>query len=306
MDLLDDRLVRARASGAVFARSVARPPWGLTLPGSIQLSLHTVLRGHLWLWLDDRAEAVRLLPGDLALVVGGRDHHIAHEPDLDLCMSHEQFWARDADDAADPDAAVFLCGAYRLAGDVGRGLIQALPPILVIRPAPHDQVHDVVSLISRELSDPTPGQQTVLDRLLDVLLVMGMRASFAQSATAPRWYHAASDPRLGRALQAMHDEPERAWTVPELAHLSAMSRPSFARNFERALGQSPMQYLTDWRLTLARDYLLAGELTLEQIADRTGYSSPNAFAATFRRHVGLAPGQWRQQYSSKPQQVAPE
>src|ERR1700688_2334415 len=83
MDLLHNHLVRARASGAVLARSVALPPWGLTLPGSIQLSLHTVLRGHVWLWLDARAEAVRLLPGDLALVVGGRDHHIAHEPDLD-------------------------------------------------------------------------------------------------------------------------------------------------------------------------------------------------------------------------------
>src|SRR5260221_268773 len=85
----------------------------------------------------------------------------------------------------------------------------------------------------------------------------------------------------------------------------SISPAAFARNFERALGQSPMQYLTDWRLTLARDYLLAGELTLGQIAERTGYSSPNAFAATFRRHVGLAPGQWRQQSSSKPQQVAP-
>jgi hypothetical protein len=156
MDLLHDHLARARASGAVFARSVAPPPWGLTLPGSIQLSLHTVLRGQLWLWLDDPAEAVRLLRGDLALVVGGCDHHIAHEPNPDLCMSHEQFWARDAGDADDPDSAIFLCGAYRLAGDVGRGLIQALPPMLVIRPAPHDQVHDVVSLISRELSDPTP------------------------------------------------------------------------------------------------------------------------------------------------------
>ena len=187
MDLLHDHLVRARASGAVFARSVALPPWGLTLPGSIQLSLHTVLRGQLWLWLDDPTEAVRLLPGDLALVVGGCDHHIAHEPSSDLCMSHEQFWARDVGDPDDPDAAIFLCGAYRLAGDVGRGLTQAPPPILVIRPAPHDQVHDVVSLISRELSDSTPGQQTVLDRLLDVLLVMGMRAWFAQSATAPRW-----------------------------------------------------------------------------------------------------------------------
>lgn len=300
MDLLHDHLTRARASAAVFARSVVMPPWGLKLPGSIQLSLHMVLRGHVWLWLDDQAEAVRLLPGDLALVVGGRDHHLAHEPDPDLCISHEQFWARGADDANDPDSAIFLCGAYRLAGDVGRGLIQALPPMLTIRPLPHDQIHDVVSLISRELSQPRPGQQSVLDRLLDVLLVMAMRTSFDQNPTAPRWYRAASDPRLGRALQAMHTEPERAWTVPELAHLSAMSRPSFARNFEHALGQSPMQYLTDWRLTLARDYLLAGELTLEQIAHRTGYSSPNAFAATFRRHVGLAPGQWRQKHSSTP------
>lgn len=301
VDLLHDYLVRARASGAVFARSVARPPWGLTLPGSIQLSLHTVLRGHAWVWLDDDpAKAERLLPGDLAIVVGGRDHHIADEPTLDRCLTHEQFWAANAgDDADDPQAAVFLCGAYRLAGDVGRSLIQALPPVLVIRPSAHDQVHDVVSLISRELTRPAPGQQTVLDRLLDVLLVLVMRASYQHSPTAPRWYSAAEDPRLGRALQAMHEHPERGWTVSELAHLSAMSRPSFARNFERALGQTPMQYLTDWRLTLAREYLLANELTLEQIAHRTGYSSPNAFAATFRRHVGLPPGRWRQDASQR-------
>lgn len=296
MDLLHDYLVRARASGAVFARSVARPPWGLTLPGSIQLSLHTVLRGHAWVWLEDPAEAERLLPGDLAIVVGGRDHHIADEPTPGRCVTHEQFWAANTDeDGDDPQAAVFLCGAYRLAGDVGRSLIQALPPILVIRPAAHDQVHDVVSLISRELTQPAPGQQTVLDRLLDILLVLVMRASYQHSPTAPRWYRASQDPGLGRAIQAMHEHPEHAWTVPELAHLSAMSRPTFARSFERALGQTPMQYLTDWRLTLAREYLSANELTLEQIAHRTGYSSPNAFAATFRRHVGLPPGRWRQE-----------
>jgi AraC-like DNA-binding protein len=69
------------------------------------------------------------------------------------------------------------------------------------------------------------------------------------------------------------------WTVPELASLSGLSRPAFARNFERSLGQAPMQYLTDWRMTLARNYLRTGELTLAQIANRTGYASPNAFAA---------------------------
>ena len=95
MDLLHEHLTRARATGAVFARSIALPPWGLTLPGSIQLSLHTVLRGHAWLWLEDRSNAMRLLPGDLALVTGGCDHHIAHQdivfgnegknPLMDLC-----------------------------------------------------------------------------------------------------------------------------------------------------------------------------------------------------------------------------
>jgi AraC-like DNA-binding protein len=97
----------------------------------------------------------------------------------------------------------------------------------------------------------------------------------------------------------MHEDPNHTWTVPELAQLSAMSRPSFARNFERALGQTPMAYLTDWRLTLAREYLLANELTLEQIAHRTGYSSPNAFAATFRRHVGVSPGRWRDEATAR-------
>ncbi|MFD7601823.1 cupin domain-containing protein [Streptomyces sp. NPDC003233] len=298
MDILHDYLVRARAAGAVFARSVVRPPWGLTLPGSIQLSLHTVVRGHAWVWLDNPAEAERLLPGDLAVVVGGRDHHLADEPSPDRCVTHEQFWAAGADEDPDaPHAAVFLCGAYRLAGDVGQSLIRALPPMLVIRPSAHDHLHGVVSLISSELTQSAPGQQTVLDRLLDVLLVLVMRASYQDSSDAPSWYRAAQDPRLGRALQAMHEEPARSWTVPELANLSAMSRPSFARNFERALGQTPMQYLTDWRLTLAREYLIAGELTLEQIARRTGYSSPNAFAATFRRHVGIPPGRWRQEVS---------
>src|ERR1700687_4877779 len=101
VDLLDDRLVRARASGAVFARSVARPPWGLTLPGSIQLSLHTVLRGHVWLWLDARAEAVRLLPGDLAPVVCGRDHHIDGERRPDTGDGDDHARERRADRSGD-------------------------------------------------------------------------------------------------------------------------------------------------------------------------------------------------------------
>jgi AraC-like DNA-binding protein len=306
VDILQDHLARARASGGVFARSVARPPWGLRLPGTIQLALHTVMQGRAWLWLEDPRDAVELAAGDLALVVGGPDHHIGYERGA-ACLSPERFREQHADDehaahehADYRGATVFLCGAYRFSGDVGRGLIQTVPPILLLSAAAHDPLHDVIALLSRELSGPAPGQQTVLDRLLDVLLVLAMRACFEQSRTAPRWYQASTDPRLSPALHAIHAEAGHPWTVPELASLSGLSRPAFARNFERSLGRAPMQYLTDWRMTLARDYLRTGELTLDQIASRTGYASPNAFSAAFRRHHGQPPGQWRQGELARP------
>ena len=232
---------------------------------------------------------------------GGPDHHIAHKPDA-VCISPERFREQYGDDEHidHRGATVFLCGAYRFPGDVGRGLIRTLPPTLLLRAAAHDPLHDVIALLSRELSGPAPGQQTVLDRLLDVLLVLSMRACFEQSPTAPRWYQASSDPRLSPALHAIHAEAGHPWTVPELASLSGLSRPAFARNFERSLGQAPMQYLTDWRMTLARDYLRTGELTLAQIASRTGYASPNAFSAAFRRHHGQPPGQWQRGELARP------
>jgi AraC-like DNA-binding protein len=301
VDVLQDRLAIARASGGVFARSVAQPPWGLRLPGTIPLTVHAVVQGRAWLWLDDPHAPLELAPGDLALVRGGPDHHLAHEPAA-ACLSPEHFLARHAGDepSGDRRASVFLCGAYRFSGDVGRGLLEALPQILPLSAAADDPLHDVIALLSRELAASAPGQQTVLDRLLDVLLVLAIRACFERSANAPRWYRASADPRLSAALSAMHADAAHSWTVPELAAVSGLSRAAFARTFQQTLGQAPMQYLTDWRMTLARDHLRKGELTLAQIAARTGYASPYAFAAAFRRHHGRPPGQWRKRELDRP------
>jgi AraC-like DNA-binding protein len=295
---LQEHLARARASGGVFARSVARPPWGLRLPGTIELAVHAVVRGRACLWLEDPRSAIELAPGDVALVRGGPDHHLAYSATA-ACLGPEQFLARHAGDAYpdDEDATVLLCGAYRFSGDVGRGLLEGLPPMLRLAPADHDPLHDVIALLSRELAAPEPGQQTVLDRLLDVVIVHAIRASSRQSARAPYWDDASADPRLAAALRAMHADAAHKWTVPELASLGGLSRAAFARAFQDALGQAPMQYLTEWRMTLARDHLRLGELTITQIADRIGYTSPYAFAAAFQRHHGQPPGRWRRAYS---------
>lgn len=294
MDVLQDQLARARSSGGVFARSTARPPWGMRLPGTIELTVHVVLKGRAYVWLDNPAAASELSAGDLALVPGGPDHHLADDTGT-ICVPHERFLEQRAADELSwhPEVSVFMCGAYRFRGDVGRGLLRSLPPILVLGPTRGDSLHQIIELISRELTEPAPGQQTALDRLLDLLVVFAMRTAFQQGPTSPRWFQAASDPRLASALHAIHSKPEVPWTVPQLAALSGFSRPAFARNFQQALGQSPIRYLTEWRMTLARDYLCMDELSITEIAQRVGYGTPNAFAATFQRHHGHPPGRWR-------------
>ena len=92
----------------------------------------------------------------------------------------------------------------------------------------------------------------------------------------------------------MHANAGQPWTVDELAKLANMSRATFARVFQQALGQAPMTYLSDWRMTLARDLLLVQDTTLAEVAGRVGYSSVYAFATAFRRHHGESPGRWRQ------------
>jgi AraC-like DNA-binding protein len=296
MDLLSDHLVRARATGAVFARTVAEPPWGLRLGGSIQLAVHTVVRGRGWLWLDAPGSRVELVPGTVTLVRGGPDHYIGHEPGAE-CLEPDEFRARHAlaESGDSPQATVFLCGAYTFSGDVGRALLDALPPVMTLSAAIDDPLRDVITLLSRELTRTEPARQIVLDRLLDLLLVLAIRSDFQRSRTAPLWYRASADRRLGAALQAMHENAAHPWTVPELADLSGLSRAAFARAFRDALGQAPVQYLTEWRMTLARDHLREDELTLAQIADAVGYASPYAFAAAFRREHGCPPGAWRRQ-----------
>ena len=295
MDVLQEHLVRARASGGVFARSVAVAPWGLRLPGTIQLAVHAMIQGHLWLWVDGKHSPLELKPGDLALVRGGPDHFIAHKPGA-RCVLPEDFRTRHSADEAklDPRAAVFLCGAYRFAGDIGAGLVNALPPVLPIPSGIDNPIHGVVALLSRELAHVEPGRQTVLDRLLDVLVVLGLRSGLARSANAPAWFRGASDPRLSRALQAIHGEVGKSWTVDRLAKLSNVSRATFARVFQEVLGDTPMKYLTDWRMTVARDLLRTQDISLAEVAERVGYSSLYAFATAFRRLHGQPPGRWRQ------------
>ena len=132
----------------------------------------------------------------------------------------------------------------------------------------------------------------MLDRLLDLLLIAVLRVWFARpDAEAPGWYRAYSDPVVGKALRLIHNDPAHPWTVSELAGEAGLSRAAFARRFTELVGERPMKFLTDWRLSLAADLLLEPEATIGSVAYEVGYGTPFALSSAFKRVRGLSPQQ---------------
>lgn len=306
MDVLTDLLERSRARSAAFAHTTAHGEWGVRFATGPGMAVHVVVDGETYLWTDaPDAEAVRLLPGDLVIVRGALEHQMGCAPDA-TCVPLAEVIAAGSTPGSSrhyavgepvegrPAAAVFFCGAYLFEGDLCDGLMDALPEVLHVRPRAGSSLRATLDLLAAELAGDAPGQQTLLDRLLDVALIQVVRAHLGeQGEAAPPWFRAESDPPIAAALRALHGDPARAWTVADLAAEAHLSRAAFARRFAAALGEAPLTYLTSWRMAVARERLTTSKDGLAAIADAVGYRSEFAFSAAFKRHHGAAPGRWR-------------
>jgi AraC-like DNA-binding protein len=297
VDVLTDLLQRSRARGAAFSHTTVRGDWGVRFPAVPRLSVHAIVAGEAHLWAEDPERALRLTAGDVVLVCDRIQHHLAHAPGADVIPFTElpvDDTGRQRGLAGGGESTVFFCGAYGFEGDLSRSLLDSLPPTLSTRPSPGSTLRATMDLLGREMLSDAPGQQALLDRLLDVALIQILRQYFTSTgAGAPAWFRASNDPQIGRALRALHQDPGRAWTVADLAAEANLSRSAFARSFTALLGVAPLTYLTDWRMSLARERLRYGDERLATIAHSLGYASEFAFAAAFKRHHGAAPGRWR-------------
>lgn len=305
MDLLDDLLSGVRARGATFCRSVAEPPWAVHFASPTPLALGTMLSGNAWITPVD-GEPVQAREGDIVLVRGNGSFTVGDSPDTPA-----QVVIEDADrcwlTAEGPDTAghslvlgprtygftadgsdLFVTAEYAMRGDVCERLLRALPELVVVPWAP--EFAPLLDLLATEIAREDPGQQVILDRLLDMLLVRVLRSWFARpDAQPPAGYRALADPQIGQALRLLHDEPARAWTVGGLATEIGMSRAVFARRFSELVGQPPLTYLTEWRMALAADLLREPGSSVASVARKVGYSDGFAFSNAFKRVRGESP-----------------
>jgi AraC-like DNA-binding protein len=299
MDVLADRLDRARARGAVFAFSTLQAPWGVDMGAALPMSIHVVVEGSAWLELADH-EPLEVTEGDLVVVASRVAHRLVHEPG-GVAPSLEELARYRVPGTegtfvvpGDGPLTLLVCGSYRFDGDLCDSLLDALPPVVHLRAADIERIRPLIDLLADEIAGTSPGRSTVLDRTLDVLLVQLLRIWFSKAdSQAPAWFRALDHPQVGLALRLLHEEPSRKWRVDTLAREVGLSRAAFARQFTAQVGVSPLRYLTDWRMGLAAERLRDSNDSMSRIARAVGYDNEFAFSVAFRRYYGQPPSTFR-------------
>jgi AraC-like DNA-binding protein len=306
MDAIAGLLDGPRAREAFLLRASMDPPWSLRIVDEAPLTIVAMVRGAAWV-LPDEGDPVLLRAGDVALMRGPDPYTMADDPatepqvailpgqvcrslvDGSLLQDRWRLGVRSWGNAAD-GATVMLVGTYQLDGEVSRRLLRALPALLVMPEGEWDS--PVVPLLGAEIVRDEPGQEAVLDRLLDLLVITVLRDWFARPG-APRWYRAYGDPVVGHALRLLQHNPAHPWTVEELAGECGISRAALARRFQDLVGEPPIAFLTSWRIALAADLLLEPGATIGSVAEQVGYGTPFALSAAFKRLRGISPREHR-------------
>ncbi|PXA98733.1 AraC family transcriptional regulator [Nostoc sp. 3335mG] len=267
--------------------------WGIRFAAPANIKFNVVRRGTCWLLATDRAP-VLLEAGD-CFVVANTPFDLASAPDVQMLPAHDVFGGSGvAAQLGDGDDAAILGGSVRLDTVDGVVLSEALPPILVIKGGAAASIGWLLDQLDREWDSGAPGAQLMCNDLLRLAFIHVLRAHLAQRpSNAEGWLGGLTDRHIAPVLQAMHAEPERPWTLAELARLAAQSRSGFAARFKQRVGVAPLDYLTRWRMRLAAGRLRRGDEPVSSIAESLGYRSDSAFGATFRRIYGMSPSRYR-------------
>jgi AraC family transcriptional activator of mtrCDE len=272
-DVLAKALEAIRLRGTVYFKADFRAPWDMSIPSKEIAAFHVVAAGECWLRVDG-AKPHRLRAGDIAMLPHGTAHELVHEASL----------------------TTLVCGHFEYDHRGLHPFFRSLPTLIHIPANDAEQsswLEAAGRLAAAESSSKNRGASAVVDRLAEALLLSTLRLYLEHERAPQGFVAAAKDPQIGLALAEIHDQPQRDWTLAELAKTAGLSRTVFASRFRDLVGDTPMRYLSRWRMLTARDLLEEAHLSTAEVAERVGYRSEFAFAKAFKRAFGKGPGQYR-------------
>lgn len=304
MDPLDEVFSAMRVESALYARLEATAPWGLsTRRGDNQARFGLMLRGGGWLTLDEGAshrEPIALVAGDCFVIPHGLPYTLRDDPKSSTvnCVDVVRANIGGVVPLGGGGAGTTVISGWFTFDPYGaRPLLDLLPPLLHIR-MDQDRTHllqATLQLLAMETAQRGLGSGLIVSRLADIIFAQAVRAYIdsldAEADTG--WLAALSDRRIGAALHLLHKDVASSWTVETLAAAAGMSRSAFALRFKEKVGQSPLDYLTRWRMFRAGHLLRHTDKPLAEVANSVGYESEAAFNKAFKRSTGAAPGAYR-------------
>jgi AraC-like DNA-binding protein len=247
--------------------------------------LYVVHEGVLRLALPKSNQTLEARDGDVLLLVRGDSHRVSCSAQI----------ARSASGSAQ-QSMQYLRGEFDFDSIFANRFLAVLPSVILLRrpePKRYEWVDLCFSFIVDEAVHGLAGSTAMISRLLDLLFVRTLRIWASESRLGYGWVTGGVDPRIGKVLAAIHQDPARVWNLPGLADLANMSRTAFTQRFTLIVGQSPIAYLNEWRLDHATDLLRRHKLSMSELLLQTGYTSPAAFGRAFKARHGLSPMQWR-------------
>jgi AraC-like DNA-binding protein len=313
MDALSETLRVVQMVGAIFINARFTAPWcyqspraasaaALLEPGAERVVIfHLVTAGECYVEMPASA-ALHLVAGDAVLFPEGDAHRMTSQPGLapargarlaDVLARRPRQLAYGGGGAA----TRLICGYLACDARFARLLLAGLPPLVRVNVRGSSAgawLETSVRYALAEARSPRAGGAGVLAKLAEVLFIEVLRLYMAEHGEGRTgWLAALNDRIVGAALNALHRNPARPWTLATLARAAGASRSVLAERFQHLIGSSPIQYLTQWRMLLACNLLARSNAPLARIAHDVGYHTDTAFSRAFRREFGAPPAAWR-------------
>jgi len=299
MDVLGDVLKAIRLNGSVYFNTCFCSPWGMSLATSSKASFHIIVNGDAWLQFPNDSESIQLFAGDIILFPTGLAHTISEKADSICHEASEIVEAYNAERpffVGDTESISLVCGYVEFDRSMSHPFIDNLPEYIHIKADVRTEffwLDSVIKQIIMESNSATPGCEAIVDRFTEVLFIQVIRAYSQQNNLEMSYFKALMDKQLSKALQLIHQQPEKEWTVELLANDIGMSRTAFYNRFNELVGEAPIKYLYKWRMMQAKKKLIDTQKSINHIAEEVGYQSDSAFQKAFKRFFKITPASVR-------------
>lgn len=307
LDLLSDVLTNLSMRGTIYFRTSFTKPWGVAVPRYENVArFHFAHRGNCLVHVDGVTDPVDLAQGDLVIIPHGAPHalYCGHEPDKTIMPLDSVLETSGFDGSGvlvyggdEPQSETqLICGHFAFDPTARHILMERLPPYIHLRNYGETAgrwMEATLRMIGEEAGGQKMGSDLIALKMSETIFAQAIR-TFVESADASdRGLGAFGDKHLGRALDAFHKAPADAWTVETLAQVAGMSRTSFAVQFQKSMDMTPIDYVTKWRMEIAKKVLLTAGASLTDAAESAGYASDSAFARMFKKETGMSPAAFR-------------